>query len=47
MPADASAAWDSGNIARSEAEKGRYGPEFETPTRRFPAPTAVIVGLSD
>ena len=47
MPADPSAAWDSSNIARSEAEKGRYGPEFEQPARRFPAPTAVIVGLSD
>jgi hypothetical protein len=47
MPADPSAAWDSGNIARSNAEKGRYGPEFETSARRFPAPTAVIVGLSD
>jgi hypothetical protein len=47
MPADASAAWDSGNIARSQAERGRYGPEFETPTRRYPAPVRVIVGLSD
>lgn len=47
MPADASAAWDSGNIARSEAEKGRYGPEFETSARRYPAPVRVIVGLSD
>lgn len=47
MPADPSAAWDSGNIARSEAEKGRYAPEFETPTRRYPAPVRVIAGLSD
>lgn len=47
MPADAIAAWDSGNIARSEAEKGRYGPEFETSARGFPAPVRVIVGLSD
>lgn len=47
MPADASAAWDRGNIARSEAERGRYGPEFETSARRYPAPVRVIVGLSD
>ena len=47
MPADPSAAWDSGNIARSEAEKGRYGPGFETSARRYPAPVRVIVGLSD
>ena len=47
MPADASAAWDSSNIARSEAEKGRYAPEFETSARRYPAPVRVIVGLSD
>ena len=39
--------WDSNLIARSNAERGRYGPEFEQSTRRFPAPTAVIVGLSD
>ena len=47
MPADPSAAWDRGNIARSEAEKGRYAPECETSARRFPAPVRVIVGLSD
>lgn len=47
MPADPSAAWDSSNIARSEAEQGRYGPEFEQPARRYPAPVRVIVGLSD
>lgn len=47
MPADPSAAWDSGNITRSNAERGRYAPEFEQPERRSPVPTAVIVGLSD
>jgi len=47
MPADPSAAWDSGNIARSNAERGRYAPEFKQPARRFPAPVRVIVGLSD
>lgn len=47
MPADPSAAWDSSNIARSEAEQGRYAPEFEQSTRRYPAPMPVIVGLSD
>ena len=47
MPTDPSAAWDSGNIARSNAEKGRYAPEFETSARRYPAPARVIVGLSD
>ena len=47
MPADPSAAWDSSNIARSNAERGRYAPEFEQSTRRFPAPVRVIVGLSD
>ena len=39
--------WDSSNIARSNAERGRYAPEFKQPARRYPAPTAVIVGLSD
>ena len=39
--------WDSSNIARSEAERGRYAPEFEQPARRSPAPVRVIVGLSD
>lgn len=47
MPADPSAAWDSGNIALSNAERGRYAPEFKQPARRFPAPVRVIVGLSD
>ena len=48
MPADPSAAWDSSNIARSNAERlGRYAPEFEQPARRYPAPVRVIVGLSD
>ena len=42
MPADPSAAWDSGNIARSNAEKGRYAPEFEQSTRRFPAPRTIL-----
>lgn len=39
--------WDSSNIARSNAERGRYAPEFEQSTRRPPAPTAVIVGMTD
>lgn len=40
--------WSASMLALSRAERlGRYGPEFETSTRRFPAPTAVIVGLSD
>ena len=47
MPADPSAAWDSGIIARSEAEQGRYAPEFDYNRMRFPAPVRVIVGLSD
>ena len=47
MPADPSAAWDSSNIARSNAERGRYAPEFKQPARRSPAPVRVIVGLSD
>ena len=47
MPADPSAAWDSGNIARSNAERGRYAPEHDYNRRRFPAPVRVIVGLSD
>lgn len=47
MPADPSAAWDSSNIARSEAEKGRYAPEFDQSARRYPAPVRVIVGMTD
>ena len=47
MPADPSAAWDSGNIARSNAERGRYAPEFDTDRKRPPVPVPVIVGLSD
>jgi hypothetical protein len=47
MPADPSAAWDSGNIARSNAERGRYAPEFEQSARRSPAPVRVIVGMTD
>ena len=46
MP-DASAAWDSGNIARSEAERGRYGPEFDQDRKRPPAPCRAPVGLTD
>ena len=47
MPADPSAAWDSSNIARSNAERGRYAPEFDQDKPRPPTPTSVIVGLSD
>ena len=47
MPADPSAAWDSGNIARSNAERGRYASEFEQSARRSPAPVRVIVGMTD
>lgn len=47
MPADPSAAWDSGLIARSNAERGRYAPEFDSdrPPRRPPVPA--VVGVSD
>ncbi|HIH03800.1 MAG TPA: hypothetical protein HA263_08130 [Methanoregulaceae archaeon] len=44
MPADPSAAWDSGLIARSNAERGRYAPEFDTDQKRPPAPVPAYVG---
>ena len=46
MPADPSAEWDSPNIARSNAERGRYAPEHAAP-RRPPTPSRIVVGVTD
>ena len=48
MPADPSAAWDSSNIARSEAERlGRYAPEFDTDKPRPVPACREPVGMTD
>ncbi len=39
--------WDSGLIARSEAERGRYAPEFDTARKRPPAPVPYVGGTTD
>ena len=52
MPADPSAAWDSGNIARSNAERGRYAPEFDCNKKHataalYGAPIPYVGGMTD
>jgi hypothetical protein len=47
MPADPSAAWDSGLIARSNADRERYAPEHDTDRPRPPAPVPYVGGTTD